>query len=71
MILLKKNDVVSNAWDVVAKDLEFFENFKGRFILVFILYLGWQINQPLKGIVKFVLFSLKNNQEGKYNDQKR
>ena len=36
----RKNDVMSNAWNAGAKELEFVENVKSRLILFFILHLG-------------------------------
>ena len=36
----KEKDVVSNAWNVVAKDLEFIENGKNNLFLIFMMYLG-------------------------------
>ena len=64
MKLHRENDVVSNACNVGAKDLEFIENSKNNLTLFFLLYLGYQIILASRRIGRFVLFSHKNNQEG-------
>ena len=55
--------MVSNAWNVGAKDLEFTENGKNNFILFFMLYLVKRIVRVLKRIGRIMLFLEKNNKE--------
>ena len=40
MKIYREKDVVCNAWNAGAKDLEFIENNKSNFILFSMLYLG-------------------------------
>ena len=60
----RQKDVVSNVWNVEAKNLEFIGKGKNNLILFFLFYIGWQIILGLITIRRSVLFSRKNNQEG-------
>ena len=60
--LINSKDVVTNAWNMVAKEIEFIEN--GKSIKVdFLNFLPGVENNS--GTERFVLFSCKNNQEGR------
>ena len=38
-----EKDVVSNVWNVVAKDLEFIENGSNKLMLFFMFYVGYRV----------------------------
>ena len=54
-----------HAWNTVARDLELTENDNSNSILLFMFYLGSQVMRLFRGIKMFILFSHKNNQEGR------
>ena len=60
----RRKDAVGNGWNAGAKDLEFTENGKSKFILFFMFSLWKRIIWAQRRIGRFVLFSRKNNQEG-------
>ena len=60
----RRKDAVGNGWNAGAKDLEFTENGKSKFILFFMFSLRKRIIWAQRRIGRFVLFSRKNNQEG-------
>ena len=60
----RRKYAVGNGWNAGAKDLEFTENGKSKFILFLMFSLRKRIIWAQRRIGRFVLFSRKNNQEG-------
>ena len=66
----RENDVVSHAWDAVAKDPEFIESCKNKLILLFHVSLGKADNLGVERNSEFVLFWQIIIRRGRCNNRK-